>query len=93
MHMQLYIIKVRNMVIIFSLGSVRSRVSVVKETTSNRRPASAYTASTASGKERPTSGKSNKGRIDDKVNKTENDIALTVQILQQRLGIDERGKV
>ncbi|CAB3976746.1 Hypothetical predicted protein [Paramuricea clavata] len=60
-----------------------------------RRPGSAITASTPGKTERPRSGikKTNKGRIEDKLNKTESDIALTVQLLQQRLGIDGRGMV
>ena len=72
---------------------MRGGVSAAKETTGKKRPESAHTALTASGKERPTSGKSSKGRIEDKLNKTESDIALTVQLLQQRLGIDEKGMV
>ena len=76
-----------------SAGAVRGGVSAAKETTGKRRPESAHTAFTPSGKERPTSGKSSQGRIEYKLNKTGNDIALTVQLLQQRFGIDEKGKV
>ena len=76
-----------------SAGSVRGEVSAAEKTTGKKRPVSAHTALAPSGKERPRSSKSNKGRVEDKLNKAENDIALTVQLLQQRLGIDEKGMV
>ncbi|XP_028392059.1 uncharacterized protein LOC114516707 [Dendronephthya gigantea] len=70
-----------------------------KSAGSARRPFSAphRAASGGTSRQRPRSGikrnNQGQGRIDDKLNKTESDIAMTVQLLQQRLGIDERGMV
>ena len=66
-----------------------------KKTAEKRRPESAHASLGSSKAEQVRCGikNNNKGRIDDKLNKTESDIALTVQLLQRRLGIDQRGMV
>lgn len=58
-----------------------------------RRPESAHVSPGDIGRSKSGVGKGKKGRIEDKLTETESDIAFTVQLLQQRLGIDEKGMV